>query len=511
MTHSSDTVLAALNLTSELAGAYGQDAYTSKGPLLRSVSPIDGRSLGVIRVAGELEYERVITDAEQCFREWRQVPAPVRGQLVREIAELIREHKHSLGALIAWETGKLLREGDGEIQEVIDIADFAVGLSRQLYGKSMHSERPRHDMREQWHPLGLVGVITAFNYPCAVWGWNAMIAAVCGDVLVWKPSELAPLSSLALNNLCRRIAARHGYPALFSLVQGDSPALGERIAADRRIPLVSATGSCRMGRSVASVVGARLGRTLLELGGNNAVTVLKDADLKLAVSSTVFGAMGTAGQRCTTTRRVLLESPIAERFTQALLSAVRSLKIGNPLDPDTMVGPLISAKAVDVYREAIAQIRAQGGEILSGDEVLQGMPSGHFVRPTVVRAHRGMKIAEEETFAPIVYLYEVSGLDQAIELNNAVSQGLSSAIFTRDLSAAERFISATGSDCGIANVNTGTSQAEVGGAFGGEKDTGGGRESGSDSWQQYMRRQTTTINYGTELLLAQGLTFDVDG
>jgi aldehyde dehydrogenase (NAD+) len=403
--------------------------------------------------------------------------------------------------------GKTLGEGEGEIQEAIDIADFAVGLSRQLYGKTMHSERPNHRMYEQWHPLGPVGVITAFNFPAAVWAWNAMIAAVCGDVLIWKPSELTPLTAIAVNNICRSVAAKHGFEGIFSLVVGNGPALGQQLAADRRIPLVSATGSCAMGRSVARTVGERLGRSILELGGNNAVIVLADADMKLVTSGILFGAVGTAGQRCTSIRRVLVERSVADSLVERLVAAYKQVRIGNPLEKGTLMGPLVHRRAVKAYEQALSRVKAEGGEIVYGGRVLTGMPSDLYVEPTIVRAHKGMALLQEETFAPILYVVPVDGVEEAIEINNAVPQGLSSSIFTRNFKAAERFLSHAGSDCGIANVNIGTSGAEIGGAFGGEKETGGGREAGSDSWKQYMRRQTCTLNYGDDMPLAQGIVF----
>ncbi|RMG42013.1 MAG: aldehyde dehydrogenase family protein [Candidatus Dadabacteria bacterium] len=505
-----DSIRKSLNLSDRNPGAAGKEIIVnSSAKLLNSYSPIDGALLGAVEVADESAYERVINEAHETFKEWRLVPAPKRGEVVREIGNLLREHKKDLGRLVTLEMGKILSEGEGEIQEAIDIADFAVGLSRQLYGKTMHSERPAHRMYEQWHPLGPVGVITAFNFPAAVWAWNAMIAAVCGDVVIWKPSEETPLTAVALNTLCRSVAEKHGFPGLFSLLVGDGPELGKKMAADRRLPLISATGSCRMGRSVGETVAARLGRSILELGGNNAIIVLKDADFDLLIPSVLFGAVGTAGQRCTTTRRILIEKEVKDEFLRRLLSAYKQIRIGDPLKSETLMGPLINERAVEIYKNALVSIKEQGGEILCGGRVLEGMPSGLYVEPTVVAARHEMPIVKEETFAPILYVIEVSSLDQALEYHNDVPQGLSSAIFTRDLRSAERFLSAAGSDCGIANVNIGTSGAEIGGAFGGEKDTGGGRESGSDAWKQYMRRQTNTINYSTELPLAQGIKFEL--
>ena len=489
-------------------GTYGQSSFESDASnCVKSFSPIDNNLLASVYVTTEAQYDQVIEEAIATFKQWRQVPAPKRGEVVREIGNALREHRDDLGKLVTLEMGKILPEGIGEVQEAIDIADFAVGLSRQLYGKSMHSERPQHRMYEQWHPLGPVGVITAFNFPVAVWAWNAMIAAVCGDVVVWKPSEVTPLCALAVNSICKEIATKHGFPGLFSLVTGDGPSLGQKMAADRRLPLISATGSCRMGRSVAETVGKRLGKSLLELGGNNAIIALKDADLDLLLRATLFGAVGTAGQRCTSTRRILIEGQIEKEFTERLIAAYKQVKIGDPLKEDTLMGPLIHADAVSQYTAALEGIKKQGGEVLCGGNVVKNMPSDLYVEPTVVKATHGMQIVEEETFAPILYLITIKDLEEALEIHNQVPQGLSSAIFTRDIQAAETFLSAKGSDCGIANVNIGTSGAEIGGAFGGEKDTGGGRESGSDSWKQYMRRQTNTINFSSELPLAQGIKF----
>lgn len=491
-------------------GAYGATIYqTTTGTTLNSISPINNQQIASCQVASDANYQQVVSDAEVCFKKWRLLPAPQRGQIVREIAEEYRKHKQALGRLVSLEMGKILAEGEGEIQEAIDIADFAVGLSRQLYGLTMHSERAQHRMYEQWHPLGVVGIITAFNFPAAVWAWNSMLAVVCGDAVVWKPSELAPITAIAMNKIASQVAERHGFKGLFGLVIGDGPTLGQTMAADQRLPLISATGSCRMGKSVAEVVGRRMGKCLLELGGNNAIIVLADADLDLVIRSTLFGAVGTAGQRCTTTRRVLIEKSIEAEFLKRMQKAYQSVKIGDPLESGTLMGPLVSQAAVDSYFQAITTIKQQGGEILCGAEQLKGMPSNLYVKPTIVKAHVGMEIVKHETFAPILYVIGIDNLEQAIEYNNAVPQGLSSAIFTKNLQAAEKFLSCQGSDCGIANVNLGTSGAEIGGAFGGEKETGGGRESGSDSWRAYMRRQTNTINYGNQLPLAQGIKFDI--
>ncbi len=499
--------LSSLGLEATNPGAFGKGVVTSAGPTLISSSPIDGAELGRIVCADVAAYEQVVADAHEVFLEWRKVPAPERGNLVRKIGNALRDSKHSLGKLVSLEMGKILPEGEGEVQEAIDIADFAVGLSRQLYGKSMHSERRHHRMYEQWHPLGVIGVITAFNFPAAVWAWNSMIAAVCGDTVVWKPSELTPLTAVAINSICRSVAKETGFEGVFSLVVGDGPDLGKRIASDRRVPCVSATGSCRMGREVAKAVGDRLGRSILELGGNNAVIVMDDADMELVMPGVLFGAVGTAGQRCTTIRRALVHEKIYDTFVERMTGAYRQIKIGNPLEKGVLMGPLVSQTAVEAYKAAIGRVAKEGGSILYGGNVVSGLASPLYVEPTIVRAHGAMELVKEETFAPILYVIPFKGVDEAIALNNGVPQGLSSAIFTRNITIAERFLSAAGSDCGIANVNIGTSGAEIGGAFGGEKDTGGGRESGSDSWKQYMRRQTTTINYGDDAPLAQGVVF----
>ena len=501
-------ILSSFNISSKSHGTYGLKCIEDSGAdLIESISPIDNSLLASVYTTSEKNYDTVVEEAIETFKKWRTVPAPKRGEVVREIANALRENREELGKLVTLEMGKILAEGIGEVQEAIDIADFAVGLSRQLYGKSMHSERPEHRMYEQWHPLGPVGVITAFNFPVAVWAWNAMIAAVCGDVVIWKPSEITPLSALATNNICREIAAKHGYPGLFSLITGDGPSLGQKMAADRRLPLISATGSCRMGKSVAETVGKRLGRSLLELGGNNAIIALKDADLDLLTRATLFGAVGTAGQRCTSTRRILIEKELEKEFTENLIDAYKQVSIGDPLKEGTLMGPLIHEQAVEQYQTALSKITEQGGDVLYGGELVKGLPSNLYVLPTIVKASHSMQIVQEETFAPILYIITVKDINQALEFHNQVPQGLSSAIFTRDLQSAEKFLAASGSDCGIANVNIGTSGAEIGGAFGGEKDTGGGRESGSDAWKQYMRRQTNTINFSSELPLAQGISF----
>ena len=477
---------------------------TTSGELV-SHSPIDGAEIGRVAMMDALAYDRAVDDAVETFARWRLVPAPQRGQIVREIGEELRRAKEPLGALVSIEMGKILAEGMGEVQEMIDIADFAVGLSRQLYGLTMHSERPGHRMYEQWHPLGAIGVISAFNFPVAVWSWNALIAMVCGDSVVWKPSLKTPLCAVAVHNLCNRVLERHGWQGVLQLTIGSDAEIGERMLKDRRLPLISATGSCRMGRRVAEVVGARLGRTLLELGGNNGIIVMADANPDLVVRAVLFGAAGTAGQRCTSTRRVFLQRGIAPLITERLLAAYPQLPVGDPLDAGTLVGPLIDGSAVENMMRGLDAIRQQGGEVLSGGE----RRGGNYVTPALVRARPEMPILKEEIFAPILYLIEFIDIEQALAWHNDVPQGLSSAMFTTNVISAESFLSARGSDCGIANINIGTSGAEIGGAFGGEKDTGGGRESGSDAWKNYMRRQTVTINWSSDLPLAQGIKFTV--
>jgi aldehyde dehydrogenase (NAD+) len=505
-------LLKALGVTDDprFVAAPGPDTTPDSGVVV-SRSPATGEILGGARLDDAARTDAVISESVETFKSWRSVPAPVRGQLVRAVGEEFRSHKEPLGELLSLEMGKIRAEGLGEIQETIDIAEFAVGLSRQLPGQVFPSERADHRMFEQWLPLGPVGVITAFNFPNAVWGWNAMLAAICGDVTIWKPSLLTPLISIATQRIAERVAARLGHPGVFRMVMGTDPQVGERLVADRRVPLISATGSCRMGRIVGEAVARRLGRSLLELGGNNAVIVHKDADLDLALRSVVFAAVGTAGQRCTTTRRLILHREIADAFLQRLVSAYRTIRIGDPLAEGTLVGPLVNARAVEGFLHAVAAAKQQGGSVLVGG-ARADVPgcAGHFVQPTIVRApaNNQLAIAAEETFAPILYAFTYDSLDEAIALQNSVDQGLSSAIFTDGLRNAERFLSPAGSDCGIANVNVGTSGAEIGGAFGGEKDTGGGRESGSDAWKAYMRRQTCTVNYGGKFQLAQGIRFE---
>ncbi len=486
------------------SGACGGEWIAAlSGGEMESLNPADGKAIAKVQLAGPREYDQVVRQSVAAFAAWRMTPAPKRGEIVREIADELRRSKAELGALVSIEMGKILAEGQGEVQEMIDIADFAVGLSRQLYGLTMHSERPGHRMYEQWHPLGIVGVISAFNFPVAVWAWNAMIAAVCGDCVLWKPSSKTPLCAIAVQKICNRVFERHGIKGVFNLLIGRD--VGQRMLEDRRIPLVSFTGSTQVGVHVAEVVGRRLGRTILELGGNNGIIVMNDANLDLALRAVVFGAVGTAGQRCTTTRRLFLQRGIAERMTEALIAAYKQVKIGNPLDAATVMGPLVSRDAVADMLHGLETIQQQGGEILYGGRHL----GGSFVEPALVRAKPGMPIVKEEVFAPILYLIEFDRLEDAIDLHNAVPQGLSSAMFTTNLLSAETFLSHRGSDCGIANINIGTSGAEIGGAFGGEKDTGGGREAGSDSWKAYMRRQTNTINWSSELPLAQGIEFQL--
>ncbi len=502
-------ILERLQIQPVNSGACGGEWIASpSGGELVSTSPIDESVIATVRMAGAEDYEKVMRQAVEAFGKWRMHPAPKRGQIVREIGDELRKHKDDLGALVSLEMGKILAEGRGEVQEMIDVADFAVGLSRQLYGLTMPSERPGHRMYEQWHPLGVAGVVTAFNFPVAVWAWNALIAAVCGDCALWKPSSETPLTAIAVQKICNLVLERHGWEGVFNLVIGRGPVIGERLLADQRIPLVSATGSCQMGYRVAEVVGKRLGRTILELGGNNGVIVMEDADLELALRAVLFGAVGTAGQRCTTIRRLFLHRPIAPRMTEALMAAYRQVRIGDPLDPATLMGPLVNRTAVADMMEGLEKVRQQGGEILYGGRALD-RPGGCFVEPTLVRARPDMPVLREELFAPVLYLVEFETLEEAIAWHNDVPQGLSSAIFTNHLAAAEAFLSARGSDCGIANVNIGTSGAEIGGAFGGEKETGGGREAGSDAWKAYMRRQTVTINWSGDLPLAQGISFEL--
>jgi len=473
--------------------------------LLEVVTPIDGSVIGRIAMASEKDYEHVVKTASESFLKWRMTPAPVRGQIAREIGDEFRRYKEPLGKLVTLEMGKIAAEGKGEVQEAIDIADFAVGLSRQLYGLTMQSERPMHRMYEHWHPLGVVGIITAFNFPVAVWSWNSMIASVCGDTMVWKPSSKTPLCAIAVQHIVNRVMKAHDLTGVFTLVVGRGSTVGERLINDKRIPLISSTGSTSMGQRVAEAAAKRLGRTILELGGNNAIIVTQDADMEMAVRAILFGAVGTAGQRCTTTRRIIAQSKIIDDLTNRLVRAYNQVKIGDPLEPNTLMGPLVDKDALDTMLKAVDGITRQGGKIMAGGKRLER--PGFYASPAIVRVPGNTALVCEETFAPILYIMPYETFDDALSLHNGVPQGLTSAIFTDSVKRAEKFLSALGSDCGIANVNIGTSGAEIGGAFGGEKETGGGRESGSDAWKQYMRRQTTTINWSDQLPLAQGIKF----
>jgi aldehyde dehydrogenase (NAD+) len=508
----SDT-LKELGLQAENSGvSTGVKWLKGEGTRIESFSPVDGALIGMVRGTSKAEYEKAVTMAQQAFLEWRMWPAPRRGEVVRQLGDELRQHKAALGKLVSYEMGKSYQEGLGEVQEMIDICDFAVGLSRQLHGLTMHSERPEHRMYEQWHPAGAVGIITAFNFPVAVWSWNTALAWVCGDVCIWKPSEKTPLCSVACQLITAKVFERNGVPEGVSVLLNGGAEIGEAVASDGRIPLVSATGSTRMGRAVGTAVAHRLGKALLELGGNNAIIISDKADLEMALVACLFGAVGTAGQRCTTTRRLIIHDEVYDTFKDKLVKAYGQLRIGDPLDEHNHVGPLIDQDAVRMYQTALDHARDQGGELLVEGGVLEGAgyESGCYVRPAIVEATPEMHIVQEETFAPILYLLRYKGdVDEAIAIQNGVKQGLSSSIMTLDLREAERFLGAAGSDCGIANVNIGTSGAEIGGAFGGEKETGGGRESGSDAWKWYMRRQTNTINHGRTLPLAQGIKFDL--
>ena len=485
-------------------GGYS-DKWLGSGSDLDCITPVNGTLIAKVKQCNPGDYENIMQTSSEVFKKWRMEPAPKRGEVVRKLANAFRKHKTSLGKLISWEMGKIQAEGEGEVQEMIDIADYAVGLSRQLYGKTMHSERPNHRMYEQWHPLGAVGIVTAFNFPGAVWAWNAMIAAVCGDVMVWKPSSKTPLTAIAIQKIVNEVMTPLGWDGVMSLLVGSSRDVGELLVHDRRIPLVSATGSCHMGRKIGEAVAKRLGRSLLELGGNNAIIVMPDSDPELVLRAVLFGAVGTSGQRCTSTRRLFLHKSISSSITEKLISSYSQIKIGDPLESDTIVGPLVDGKAVQDYSDALEIIKKEKGEVLCGGNIIKS--DGFYVEPTIVKANMGMQIVREETFAPILYLFEFEDLEEAIESHNSVDQGLSSSIFTKDMQSVEKFLSHSGSDCGIANVNIGTSGAEIGGAFGGEKDTGGGREAGSDSWKIYMRRQTNTLNWSDDLPLAQGIEF----
>lgn len=499
-----------LGIGSDNPGAYAGEWIETHGPVLESFSPGTGERIASVRQATAEDYERCVAAAQEAFQRWREVPAPKRGEIVRQCGNAIRDKKDALGRLIALEMGKIHQEGLGEVQEVIDIADFAVGQSRMLYGLSMHSERPGHAMREQWHPLGPVGVITAFNFPMAVWGWNSMLAWICGDSCIWKPASSTPLCAIGLTNVVRPVLEAEGFGALATLCVGAPEEVGQRMLEDPRLPLISFTGSTKVGRMVASTVAGRFGRTILELGGNNAIVLMDDADLDIALPAILFGAVGTAGQRCTSTRRVLVHEKIADEVEARLVKAYADIPIGNPMDAKTLCGPLIEPGAVDAMVGAIERAKEEGGTLLCGGtkpEMEAALANGNYVVPAVMRVENHYKTVQDETFAPLLYLIRVKDVDDAIAKHNAVPQGLSSAMFTLNMRDAERFLSAAGSDCGIANVNIGTSGAEIGGAFGGEKETGGGRESGSDAWKGYMRRQTNTVNWSTELPLAQGITF----
>lgn len=523
-------ILKKLNITENHPGGFNGE-WLGSGPTLDVITPIDGSHIGSVRQVTEPEYDRVVDRAHKAFLAWRMIPAPKRGEIVRQLGVRLRQYKQDLGDLVTLEMGKIAAEGAGEVQEMIDICDFACGLSRQLYGLTMHSERPRHRMYEQWHPLGVVGVISAFNFPVAVWSWNSALAAVCGDACVWKPASKTPLTAIACTKIAQQVCEENNVdPAIFSLVVGPGRGVGEKLLSDRRIPLVSATGSCQMGYRVGEVVGKRLGRTILELGGNNAIIVTPSADMDIAMRAILFGAVGTAGQRCTSTRRIIVHDSVRNELVARLTKAYASVPVGDPRKPTTLMGPLVTQQAVQDMQNAIRRIKEEGGEILYGGEKLTGAgyPGGHYVKPCIAAAKNEFRIVQEETFAPILYIISygksatagtavpgkcaaavsaVQDVEQAIALHNAVPQGLSSAIFTTNLLEAETFLAHLGSDCGIANVNIGTSGAEIGGAFGGEKETGGGRESGSDAWKAYMRRQTNTLNWSTELPLAQGITF----
>lgn len=505
-------VLEQLHIQKENKGTSTGTEWFGGGESFTSVSPVDGAVIASVTTTTSPDYERVVQTAQEAFKVWRLTPAPIRGEVVRKFGEKLREFKEPLGKLVSYEMGKSYQEGLGEVQEMIDICDFAVGLSRQLHGFTMHSERPAHRMYEQYHPLGIVGIISAFNFPVAVWSWNTALAWICGDVCIWKPSEKTPLTGVACQHLIAAVLKEHNLPEGIScLINGDAT-VGQLMTADTRVPLISATGSTRMGKKVAAVVGERLGKSLLELGGNNAIIVSSNADIKMTVIGAVFGAVGTAGQRCTSTRRLIVHEEVYEQVKETLVAAYGQLRIGNPLDENNHVGPLIDTDAVNMYLNALEKAKSEGGTILVPGGVLEGegFESGCYVKPAIVEARNEFEIVQQETFAPILYLIKYSGeVVNAIEIQNGVAQGLSSAIMTTNLREAEFFLSHAGSDCGIANVNIGTSGAEIGGAFGGEKETGGGRESGSDAWKVYMRRQTNTINYGTSLPLAQGIKFDL--
>lgn len=490
-------------------GSHGEIKTT--GALLTSYSPIDGKPIASVVQATKAEYETVVKKAHEAFLKFRMMPAPKRGEIVREIAEVLRKFKEPLGELVTLEMGKIRMEGLGEVQEMIDVADLAVGMSRQLCGKTMHSERPEHRMYEQWHPLGVVGVITSFNFPVAVWSWNSLIAAICGDSIVWKPSSKTPLTAIAVQNIIAPVIDKHGIEGVFSMVIGKGSDIGDTMVNDRRIPLVSMTGSTKMGISIAETIAKRLGRSILELGGNNAVIIAEDANLDMALRAVLFGAVGTAGQRCTSTRRVIIHKSVKDKFVKALTGAYAHVKIGNSLDPAIHMGPVIDRVALGNMLSSIKSIEAEGGKVICGGKEIKvaGLENGFYITPAIVEAKNEMNTVKDETFAPLLYIIEYENFEDALKMNNDVPQGLSSALFTNSVRYSEMWLSHVGSDCGIASVNIGTSGAEIGGAFGGEKETGWGRESGSDSWKQYMRRQTNTINWGKSLPLAQGISFDI--
>ena len=510
MTQNVQRILDALGLKSENPGACfgpGQWSSTTDAGRVDSINPATGEVIASVHAASRADYEKVMQQAVEAAREWRKIPAPGRGEAVRRVTQALRDYKDPLGSLVTMEMGKIKAEGDGEVQEMIDIGDFAVGQSRMLYGKTMHSERPGHRMYDQWHPLGVVGVVTAFNFPVAVWAWNALLAAICGNATVWKPSPKGVLCCAAVQNIVNKALEDTDFPPIFTSFMESGHELAQRFVGDERVALMSFTGSCQIGRQVGAKVAQRMGKSLLELGGNNAIIVDRSADLKLAIPAIVFGAVGTAGQRCTSTRRLFLHEDIADEVIEKLVAAYQQVRIGDPLEAATLMGPLTDEAAVQRYLSALERARAAGGEVLTGGSRLDR--PGHFVEPAILRAENHWDIVQEETFAPILYVMTFRDIEDAVAMQNDVRQGLSSSIFTTDLRQAEYFLSHLGSDCGIANVNIGTSGAEIGGAFGGEKETGGGRESGSDSWQAYMRRQTNTINYSTELPLAQGIKFDL--
>jgi aldehyde dehydrogenase (NAD+) len=500
-----DEILSSLGVTGRNSGVFAGRWLEAGGPEFDVVNPTTGKAIATVVQASESDYEQVVASSVKAFEAWRTFPAPRRGEHIRRLSDSLRRYKKPLGALVSLEMGKILAEGEGEVQEMIDICDFAVGLSRQLYGMTMMSERPNHRMYEQWHPLGPVGIITAFNFPVAVWSWNSAIAAVCGDTCIWKPSSETPLAAIAVTKIAERVMDGTGFEGVFNLLVGRGATVGDRLINDRRVPLVSATGSCAVGERVGMAVAKRMGRSILELGGNNAILVMDDANLELAVRAVLFAAVGTAGQRCTSARRLIVHQAIADKLVDRLIDAYRQVPIGDPLAVGTLMGPLVTKRAVEDMMNALETAKEQGGKVLVGGGRLDR--AGNFVEPTLVKIGKDAPIVQEETFAPILYIIEVGSLDEAIAVQNGVRQGLSSAVFTESLKSAERFLSHTGSDCGIANVNIGTSGAEIGGAFGGEKETGGGREAGSDAWKAYMRRQTTTINWGDDLPLAQGVSF----